>query len=112
MPPTCPSTCRAPLRRTIAGGAIGREALECRHSGEAAPGSSPARRYTATPEALDAVPCRAPRHAGPLRQDDAGGALGREALDAGAVASGAGIKAGEALHREALDARHAPRPST
>jgi len=45
---------------------------------------------------LDA-PCRRAR-------TDAGGALGREALDAGAVASGAKIKPGvpgDALHRKA-----------
>jgi hypothetical protein len=44
---------------------------------------------------------------------DAGGALGREAVDAATVASGARIKPGEppeALHREPLDA--VPRPST
>jgi hypothetical protein len=43
MPTTCPAavpaTCRAPrrappLRRTDAGGAIGRDALDCRHDGE------------------------------------------------------------------------------
>jgi hypothetical protein len=45
----------------------------------------------------------------------AGGAIGREALDAGTVASGASIKPdepGEALHREALDAGDVPRSST
>jgi hypothetical protein len=39
---------------------------------------------------------------------DAGGALGREVLDAGTLASGASTKAGEpgeALHRKPLDAR-------
>jgi hypothetical protein len=41
---------------------------------------------------------------------DAGGAIGREALDAGTVASGASIKPGEALHREALDATLRPPP--
>jgi hypothetical protein len=56
------------------------------------------------------VPCRCARA-------DAGDAIGREALDAGMVASGAGIKPGEALHREALhreplDAGDVPRPST
>jgi hypothetical protein len=50
------------------------------------------------------VPCRRAR-------TDAGGAIGREALDAGTVASGASIKAGEpgepgyAFPREPLDAR-------
>jgi len=39
-----------------------------------------------------------------------GGALGREALDAGTVASGAGIKPGEPLHREPLDAGYVLRP--
>jgi len=46
---------------------------------------------------------------------NAGDALGRKALDATTVASGASIKAGdpgEALHREALNAGDAPRPST
>src|ERR1700686_2287648 len=45
----------------------------------------------------------------------AGGAIGREALDAGTVASGAGIKAGEpgeAPRREPLDAADVPCPST
>jgi hypothetical protein len=40
---------------------------------------------------------------------------GRESLDAGTVASGASIKAGEpgeALHREALDAGYVCAPST
>jgi hypothetical protein len=44
---------------------------------------------------------------------DAGGAIGREALDAGTVASGAKIKPGEpgeALHREQLDAGDVPPP--
>jgi len=52
--------------------------------------------------------CRAPRRAVPPRQDGCRGALGREALDAATVASGAGIKPGEpteALHREARGAR-------
>ena len=39
--------------------------------------------------------CRAPRRAVPLARTDAGGALGREALDAATVASGAGIKPGD-----------------
>jgi hypothetical protein len=43
------------------------------------------------------VPCRCAR--------TAGGAIGREALDAGTVASGASIKAGEALPRDARGAR-------
>jgi hypothetical protein len=42
--------------------------------------------------------------------DYAGGAVGREALDAGMVARSAGIKPDEALHREALDAADVPRP--
>jgi hypothetical protein len=44
----------------------------------------------------------------------AGGAIGREAVDAGTVASGASIKPGEpgeALHREPLDAGYVPRPT-
>jgi hypothetical protein len=49
------------------------------------------------------MPCRRARTV-------AGGAIGREALDAAAVASGAGIKPGEALYREALDAADVPRP--
>jgi hypothetical protein len=40
---------------------------------------------------------------------DAGGALGREALDAATVASGAGIKPGEAFPRKPLDAADVPR---
>jgi hypothetical protein len=38
------------------------------------------------------------------------GALGREALDAGIVAGGAGIKPDAALHREPLDSRYMLRP--
>jgi hypothetical protein len=45
-----------------------------------------------------------PGEAVPPRQDQCRGMIGREALDAGTVASGAKIKAGEALPREALDA--------
>ena len=43
------------------------------------------------------MPCRRAR-------GNAGGAIGREALDAGTVASGAKIKPGEALHRDARGA--------
>jgi hypothetical protein len=57
--------------------------------------------------------CGCPRRAAALRQDtDAGGAIGREALEAATVASGAKIKPGEAFPREALDAGAVPRPST
>jgi hypothetical protein len=48
----------------------------------------------------------------PPRQDQCRGMIGREALDPGTVASGAGIKPGEALPREALDAAEVPHPST
>jgi hypothetical protein len=81
---------------TVAHGAIGREALDLPARWRAAPGSSPtgpARLSTAsrlmppTCRALD-VPCRCAR-------TDASGAIGREALDAATVASGAKIKPGE-----------------
>jgi hypothetical protein len=53
--------------------------------------------WRAAPASSPAMLCRGSR-------TDAGGAIGREALDAGRGASGAGIKPGEALPREALDA--------
>jgi hypothetical protein len=100
-----------PLRRTVAGGAIGREALDCRHGERRRikPGKALPR------EPLDAATCRTPRRAVPLRRTDAGGAIGRKALDAGTIASGASVKPsepGEALHREPLDAADVPCPST
>jgi len=59
--------------RTDAGGAVGREPLDCRRGGERR--RDQAGRSTAKREALDAVPSR-------CASTDAGGAIGREALDA------------------------------
>jgi hypothetical protein len=89
--------------------ALGREAsMPAR--GRAAPASSrasPASRSTASRSMPSA--CRTPRRAVPLRRTDAGGAIGREALDAATGASGDRIKPGEparrsTARREPLDA--------
>jgi hypothetical protein len=96
MPATCRAPRRAvPLRRADACGALGREALD---AGMVASGAGSSRASPAMPargggasikarRARRGAPprlpptCRAPRRAVPLARTDAGGALGREALD-------------------------------
>jgi len=56
---------------------------------------------TAVESRLMPATCRVPRRARRCARTDAGGAIGREAVDAATVASGASIK--PALGREALD---------
>jgi hypothetical protein len=107
-----PATCRAPQRAAAAPGPMPA-------ARSAARPLMPARRREARDQARRArralhrkpfdaggVPRAGikPGEAVPPRQDQCRGIIGREALDAGTVASGAGIKAGEALPREALDA--------
>jgi hypothetical protein len=97
---------RRPARRLTGGKPASRKPL--RQSRFGAPRAAARAAQCRRRAALLDVPCR-------CAGTDAGGAIGREALDAATVASGASIKPGEpgeALHREALDAGDVPRSST
>ena len=90
-----------PLARTEAGGAIGREALDCRHGGERRRDQARRGRRGAPPRAAR---CR--RRAAPLDVPPAAPGPLPVVQSAGTVASGASIKAGErsTAKRETLNA--------